>query len=111
MTQATNTIENERPCPLCHRAPAIYLNFNLYKCRRQLGGCGKIFKGAMFNGELKTEKEVVKQKKTTAEITCVNCGIKRIVLVQDVFQVKRCIPCQKKFRSQRKPQNEPTGGI
>lgn len=40
----------------------------------------------------------------TAEITCIDCGATRRIKVQDLFQVKRCAPCQK--ASQRKTRNE-----
>ena len=40
----------------------------------------------------------------TMVITCEDCGAERRIKVQDGFQVKRCIPCQK--ASQRSRRNE-----
>lgn len=37
-----------------------------------------------------------KPKFTT--IKCVDCGAERVIHVQDAFQVKRCVPCQAKYR-------------
>jgi DNA-directed RNA polymerase subunit RPC12/RpoP len=42
--------------------------------------------GAMVHGKIIT-------------INCVDCGVKRTIKPQDVFQVKRCLDCQKKFRN------------
>lgn len=35
-------------------------------------------------------------------IECCDCGAERKVKPQDVFQVKRCVPCQKKYRNARR---------
>ena len=48
-----------------------------------------------------TPKEKV-VKPTTFEIKCVDCGAMREVAVQDVFQVKRCITCQRKYRNHKR---------
>ena len=43
---------------------------------------------------------VTKQPKTpqTAEIVCLDCGKVRVVGKGEVFQVKRCVECQDKYR-------------
>lgn len=38
----------------------------------------------------------------TAIIKCIDCGAERIVKVQDVFQVKRCVNCQKDYTKRRR---------
>lgn len=38
----------------------------------------------------------------TTTINCVDCGKERVIKVQDAFQVKRCIECQKKHRNRRR---------
>lgn len=38
----------------------------------------------------------------TTTINCVDCGKERIIKVQDAFQVKRCVDCQKKHRNRRR---------
>ena len=38
----------------------------------------------------------------TTTISCVDCGRDRIIKVQDAFQVKRCVECQKKHRNRRR---------
>lgn len=35
-------------------------------------------------------------------IKCCDCGAERVVKPQDVFQVKRCVPCQKLYRNARR---------
>ena len=42
------------------------------------------------------------EKPKTAEVICIDCGASRTIKVQDVFQVKRCIVCQSKFRIARR---------
>ncbi len=41
-------------------------------------------------------------KVSTVVIQCVDCGTDRTIKVQDKFQVKRCIPCQKKYRNHKR---------
>lgn len=41
-------------------------------------------------------------KGTTMTINCMDCGIERVIKVQDAFQVKRCVDCQKKFRNHKR---------
>lgn len=54
------------------------------------------------------QKEVLKKrvwvpKAKFATITCIDCPATREIHVQDAFQVKRCVPCQAKYRvAQRK---------
>src|SRR5690606_8883836 len=38
----------------------------------------------------------------TTTINCVDCGKERVIKVQDAFQVKRCVDCQKKHRNRRR---------
>ena len=38
----------------------------------------------------------------TTTINCVDCGKERVIKVQDAFQVKRCVDCQKKYRNRRR---------
>lgn len=38
----------------------------------------------------------------TTTINCVDCGKERVIKVQDAFQVKRCVSCQKKYRNRRR---------
>lgn len=38
----------------------------------------------------------------TVTIKCCDCGAERIIKVQDQFQVKRCVNCQKKFRNKKR---------
>lgn len=45
----------------------------------------------------------------TVTIACVDCGTERIVKIQDQFQVKRCIPCQKKHRNHQRYLNRKAG--
>jgi hypothetical protein len=44
---------------------------------------------------------VKKRKGKTTFITCVDCGTKREVKVQDVHQCKRCVECQKEHKRKR----------
>jgi len=37
-------------------------------------------------------------KQTHTSITCVDCGAERIIKVQDIRQVTRCVDCQTKYR-------------
>ena len=38
----------------------------------------------------------------TTTINCEDCGKERVIKVQDAFQVKRCVECQKKHRNRRR---------
>lgn len=38
----------------------------------------------------------------TTTINCIDCGAERIIKVQDAFQVKRCVTCQKNFTKARR---------
>ena len=44
-------------------------------------------------------------KKLHTEISCVDCGELRVVKVQDAFQVRRCVECQKKWRRIQRKRN------
>lgn len=37
----------------------------------------------------------------TVTIECIECGGKRVIHIQDAFQVVRCIKCQRKYRNKR----------
>jgi ribosomal protein S27E len=53
----------------------------------------------------KANKEAAKPKEpkvTTIDIRCMDCGAIRNIHVQDAFQVKRCVPCQVKFRNAKR---------
>lgn len=41
-------------------------------------------------------------KGATTTIKCVDCGAERVIKVQDVFQVSRCVECQKKYRNHKR---------
>jgi len=43
---------------------------------------------------------VIKPAQKTITIKCVDCGAKRDIHIQDAFQVKRCVSCQKAHRYQ-----------
>ena len=43
----------------------------------------------------------VKEEKKN-QVICVDCGATRLVKPQDLFHVKRCVPCQKKYARTRK---------
>lgn len=42
----------------------------------------------------------------TKTIKCVDCDRERIIKVQDAFQVKRCISCQKKYRNRKRTERK-----
>lgn len=57
---------------------------------------------------------IVKGIKLTT-IKCMDCNEERVIKVQDVFQVKRCVKCQKKYRNKmrverRRRQREAAAG-
>ncbi len=46
---------------------------------------------------------IKEEKQLTADVVCLDCCAVRVVAVQDVHQVKRCVKCQEKYRKvQRK---------
>lgn len=49
--------------------------------------------------EVHESKIIRKKEAARAQITCCECGAKREVATQDVFQVKRCVECQRKLRN------------
>ena len=51
--------------------------------------------------KVKTEDGITLVGKTTI-IKCIDCGAERIIKVQDVFQVKRCVKCQKEHTKRRR---------
>lgn len=54
--------------------------------------------------KIKTNDGITLVGKTTT-IHCIDCGAERMIKTQDIFQVKRCVPCQaiyaKKMRAER----------
>jgi hypothetical protein len=38
----------------------------------------------------------------TTTVKCMDCGAERTIKVQDAFQVKRCVECQKEYRRRRR---------
>lgn len=51
----------------------------------------------LSSGKISTGKTVV--------ITCIDCGAERIIKIQDAFQVKRCVACQKKATNRKRYEN------
>lgn len=51
--------------------------------------------------KVKTEDGITLVGKTTV-IKCIDCGAERMIKVQDVFQVKRCVKCQKEYTKRRR---------
>ena len=51
--------------------------------------------------KVKTEDGITLVGKTTT-IKCIDCGAERMIKVQDVFQVKRCVKCQKEHTKRRR---------
>jgi hypothetical protein len=45
-----------------------------------------------------TNRRMMRMSEVMTSIACVDCGQERVIKVQDAFQVKRCSPCQTKFR-------------
>lgn len=52
--------------------------------------------------EVRESKGSVVRKETRTNITCVDCGAERDIALQDLFQVKRCVDCQKKLRNEKR---------
>lgn len=46
-------------------------------------------------------------KETHITINCCDCGEERIIKVQDAFQVKRCVACQKIYRAAQRRKTKP----
>lgn len=51
---------------------------------------------------LVTHIETTGRPMKTVTIECVDCGGERVIKIQDKFQVKRCVSCQKKHRNRRR---------
>ena len=49
--------------------------------------------------------QTVSRPVKTTTINCVDCGKERVIKVQDAFQVKRCVSCQKKYRNRRRAEH------
>lgn len=48
------------------------------------------------------EKALAGQAIKTTQINCEDCGVLRSIKVQDVFQVTRCVVCQKQHRNRKR---------
>lgn len=58
--------------------------------------------GELAIGETRQLRKRKEEKPKTAVIICCECEQERIVSTQDAFQVKRCMPCQKRYRNKKR---------
>ena len=54
------------------------------------------------NKKLQPKKKPTPPPPRFTTIKCIDCGADREIHVQDAFQVKRCVACQKKYRNAKR---------
>lgn len=58
--------------------------------------------GSLVVAETRDSKKTQTERKKTTTVACCDCGSIRTIAVQDAFQVKRCVACQKKHRTKKR---------
>lgn len=71
---------------------------------QQDGVCYRIIlkDGSLVVAETRDSKKTQTERKKTTSVVCCECGAIRTIAVQDAFQVKRCVACQKKHRTKKR---------